>query len=110
MSYDAWIEMDCGGPEKLTVADIGNMTSNVSGMWSDALGFSLSELEGKTAGEVIKPLRSAIAKLSDPANKEKYSAMEPKNGWGDLAGACDYLRGILEACEEAPLGTLRISY
>lgn len=38
MSYDVWLAIDTGAPEPATVAECGNYTSNVSGMWLLALG------------------------------------------------------------------------
>jgi hypothetical protein len=111
MSYDIWLTttVDTGAPEPLsiTVVEVGNMTSNVSGMWRKALGHSLGDLDGRTAGDCTAALEQAVTAMDqDP---EPYMAMEPANGWGSYDGALRYLRTLATGCAEHPKTVIRIS-
>ncbi|MFJ4828425.1 hypothetical protein ACIP79_00565 [Streptomyces sp. NPDC088747] len=111
MSYDVALRLyvDAGGQEPFTAwpADIGNYTSNVSGMWTKALGYDLCELDNKTAGDCLADLQRAVGAMEgDPAT---YEAMNPRNGWGTYEGASDYLRRLRDACAAYPKATIRIS-
>lgn len=50
MSHDVDLYADLGGPELSFVEEVGNYTSNVSGMWQRALGRSLSAFNGTQIG------------------------------------------------------------
>ena len=64
MSYDTYMQIDTGGTDPATVEDIGNMTSNVSGMWTLALsGTRLADLEGKAGQECIPLLEAAVSHM-----------------------------------------------
>lgn len=98
MSYDVYLGTkkckECG--HYSVEVDIGNYTSNVSPMWTDALGgVSLKELEDYPYAEAIGLLDAAVEKMRDPANIERYKAMEPLNKWGNYEGAAVYLTNIL---------------
>ncbi|MGW0581932.1 hypothetical protein ACWD25_39705, partial [Streptomyces sp. NPDC002920] len=60
MSYwiSVYMNVDTGGPEPAYVelVEVGNYTSNVHPMWSDALGYCLYELEEKPTGASLKDL------------------------------------------------------
>lgn len=106
MSYDIWLEIDTGGPEPATVDEVGNYTSNVSGMWKDALGRSLGDYHGAPCVEAAGPLRSGIDRMrADPA---RYQAMNPANGWGNYQGALAYLERLYQGCCNHPKATIRI--
>lgn len=93
------------------VVEIGNMTSNVSGMWYLALGgVSLSEYKDKQAKGCIADFERAVAHMDDPENRSTYEAMNPKNGWGSFEGAKSYLSKLLNACREYPEAFIYISY
>jgi hypothetical protein len=109
MSYDIELQIDTGGEWPATIEDIGNMTSNVSPMWSKALGFPLADLHGRIAGTVLDDLRRAIQHINDPAHVEVYEALEPDNGWGSRKGAAQYLGKLLDACQRHPNCTIEIS-
>jgi hypothetical protein len=121
MSYDTYMVIDTGGEYPATVKEIGNMTSNVSPMWSLALQaagckpeqeghrFLLSKLEGWSGADAIPVLEKAVAHIYDAANYETYAALNPENGWGDVDSARRYLRNILEACREHPKAKLHFS-
>ncbi|MGV9888355.1 hypothetical protein [Streptomyces sp. NPDC003395] len=112
MSYDISLHMqvDTGGPEPVDYCadDIGNYTANVSGMWHDALGRRLADLNGRTAGDCITELRRAVADMEN--RPDHYRAMNPPNGWGNYEGALDYLRKLHDACCAHPKATIRISH
>lgn len=110
MSYDIYLTIDTGGPEPATVHEVGNMTSNVSGMWRLALdGISLAELHGQECGECIPLLVRAVEHMRDPANTATYEAMNPANGWGNHESATRYLNNLLNACRAHPKATIDIS-
>jgi hypothetical protein len=109
MSYNIYLTISTGGTEEAEVAEVGNMTSNVSPMWRKALGFPLGDLHGRKAGECIADLERAVAAINDPAALEEYRAMNPPNGWGSHEGAANYLGLLLAACRAHPLTTVRIS-
>lgn len=106
MSYDIWLEIDTGGPEKATVWDDFNFTSNVSPMWR-AAGVDLAEHHGKKAGDVAPELEAAIKELE--ANPVKYSAMNSPNGWGRYEHLVPRLKGLLAGYRANPLATVVVS-
>lgn len=106
MSYDISMEIDTGGSEPAEVCDVGNYTYNCGPMFFEALGVSLSSMDGRIAGEVADQLSLGVKNMiDDPA---KYRAMNPENGWGDYEGALEYLLGIAKACREHPKATIRV--
>ncbi len=109
MSYTTYMEIDTGGREMATVREIGNMTSNVSGMWTKALGFHLCEMQGWAGSECIPHLERALQRMDDPVTLHEYIAKSPSNGWGSPAGARGYLQEILDACRAHPKASLLIS-
>lgn len=109
MSYDGWLMMDTGGPEMAQVAELGNHTSNTSGMWRKALAAAgedirLADTEGRVAGEALPLLRKALAHMVD--HPDEYTPLNPPNGWGNYESATEYLRGVVNACEAHPLARL----
>lgn len=108
MSYDIYLQIDTGAEDPTTVYEVGNYTTNVSGMWALALGYRLYEVSGRNAGETVPDLDRAIAAMqADPAT---YQAMNPDNGWGDYSGALEYLRSLRDACVRHPKTQIRVSH
>ncbi|MFD6149445.1 hypothetical protein [Streptomyces sp. NPDC060243] len=111
MSYDIHLEIDVdtGGPDPYRAypADVGNYTSNVSGMWAEALGYPLANLDGRRAREHAAALQLAVDDME--YRKAHYQAMSPSNGWGGYDGALHYLRKLAQACTAHPNATIRIS-
>ena len=105
MSYDIYMNRVV----QTCVFEVGNMTSNVSGMWRKALGFGIHEIEGKTGAEVRPDIERAIKNITDPDTRHEYEAMNPKNGWGDVNSAEEYLRQVLEGCIEEPEAKFEVS-
>ena len=90
------------------VAEVGNYTYNVSGMYREAMdGNSLSDFDGMVASEAISLLRKGYADMVN--NPEKYELMNPENGWGNYDGAKKYLGRLLEACYENPDAIIEVS-
>lgn len=107
MSHNLYLLIDTGGEGLTCVVSLGDYTSNVSGMWTDALGCRLSDLDGRQAADAIPDLSRAVQRMeADPA---KYEAMNPPGGWGNYAGALGYLRGLLEGCTEHPKTQISVS-
>ena len=102
MSYDIYIH-DEDDEEVFS----RNHTSNTSQMWKEA-GVNLQEFEGKPASELVDPLTAAI--LDIVLNKRWYRKYEPANGWGDVDSTIAFLSDVLDACEQTPNGTLRVSW
>jgi len=101
MSYDISLHIDGE-----IVGDIGNYTSNVAGMWREALGHSLSDLHGRTAGDVVDQLGDAVTAMeTDP---DRYRAMQ-RHQWGTYDGALEYLRSLWASCLVFPQATINIS-
>lgn len=86
----------------------GNMTHNVADMWREAGCYdALYNSEGMCA-ETIKPfLQKALKAMV--INKKGYETLNPENGWGDYQSAIEYLKEVLEACENNPEGIISIS-
>lgn len=99
MSYDIWLEIDTGGGHTLST-DFSNYTSNVSGMWEEALGYSLADLNNKLAKECIEDLKDAVDTMYE--NPEYYTSLNPENSWGNYEGALEYLEWVLRECRRHP--------
>lgn len=108
MSYDIYLQIDTGAEYPATVYEVGNYTSNVSRMWTKALGHPLYELNDRNAGESVAALDDAISWMQ--ANPDEFRAMEPANGWGDYAGALKYLRRLREGCAQHPKTVIYVSH
>lgn len=106
MSYDIWLTIDTGGTEPAHIGHGWNYTSNCAPMWR-AAGADLAEFDGKTAGECLPQLHTAIDGLK--ASPAVYRAMNPDNGWGSydiLVTALDVLALQFAA---HPKATVRVS-
>jgi hypothetical protein len=106
MGYDIWMAVDTGGEQPATVEDVGGCTYNVSGMFTRALGFHLSDLRGRTGRDCIADLERAVSHMRHPDNRAEYQAMNPSNGWGDHDGAAAFLERLLAACRRHPLAVV----
>lgn len=53
-------------------------------------------LNGKRAGETVGVLRNALERMHDPKLRDAFVALEPENKWGDLEGAKETVRDLLE--------------
>src|SRR5690242_815966 len=109
MSYDIDLISPADSEDRYNV---GNYTSNVSGMWHHAFYASesdyndLLELQG-LAGEVAGPhIAEAVAHML--LNPHHYEGMTPTNNWGSYEGAMEYLLKLWRACREYPKHTIQI--
>lgn len=96
MSYDGWIAKP--GVDDGELADLGNYTSNVSGMWAEALGMQLRDTDGMDVATAAPILRAGVDAMK--ADPDGYRLRYPTNGWGDYDGALRYLERTATACED----------
>ena len=108
MSWDVWMEIDTGGKKPVEIAECGNMTWNVSPMYYDAFDLEngIRGLDGMSGKNALEHLEKAISKMK--RNPEKYNEMNPKNGWGDFAGALLFLEIIMDDCINNPKAIVRV--
>lgn len=107
MSYDVDLTIDTGRGEYVTVVEIGNMTSNVAPMWRKALPpDGIAGLHGRRCDGVADDLRAAVERME--ANPDEYRALNPPNGWGDYAGALEYLDRLAKAARSHPACTIEV--
>lgn len=59
------------------------------------------------AAQLIEPLRAGLAALR--AEPERFSALNPVNGWGSYDGLCKFVSDYLAACEENPDADVEVS-
>jgi hypothetical protein len=112
MSLDVYLEVNkcphCGRAEGGFHA---NITHNLAPMAIEAGIYSVVWWPKKygitTASQLIKPLRRAIAEMkADPARFEKHNA---ENGWGLYKNFLPWLEKYLQACEDMPEASVRVS-
>jgi hypothetical protein len=60
-------------------------------------------LSGMFAANTIAIIEAAIARLEDEGWQPRFKALEPDNGWGDLAGALRVMKVLLGLAKEYPL-------
>ena len=102
MSYDIYFGPVLDEPER-------NYTSNVSPMWTAAIGENLGDLIDRLprAGDLVPHVRRGVAAMR--ADPERYRAMNPENGWGDYEGALAYLEWVFRTAETWPDLTVEAS-
>lgn len=114
MSYDVELTIQTGPGQWATVADCGNMTSNVGSMYRLVLPATekrragLPGLMGLRADVAAPLLRAALQAME--ADPDRFRALEPANGWGNYESALRYLSTILAACEAHSWTTLLVSW
>lgn len=114
MSYDVYFEIDTG-PDDVAEVDWRNYTSNVSSMWSRALEavgatFPLGILIEETpAATDLGPIVAKAADYMRTSGRESFADLEPRNGWGDYAGALSFLDWLAAGCERHPACRVRVS-
>jgi hypothetical protein len=88
-----------------------NITHNLSAMAAEAGIYQHlwrpEEIGIATAGQLIDPLRSAIALME--AEPERFKAHNPSNGWGSYEFFIPWLKELLVACEQNPDATIKVS-
>lgn len=109
MSYDATVTCptcQCNIYE-------GNFTTNVSRLYQRE-GLDLKSLDKLTGIEALPRLQRTISRiksnLRDDEGRSYYREELPKNGWGSVTGALEFLESIRDAICVAPESTVHISY
>ncbi len=62
----------------------------------------LRVLNGQRAGDSLAQLDQAIARLADETLRPAFVALEPSNGWGNLAGAVSVMQELRELARRNP--------
>lgn len=65
-------------------------------------------LNGRKAKNTVDWLRRALGHLKDPAQREKFVALEPENKWGTVDGAIWVFNRMIENAEQYPENTWEI--
>lgn len=104
MSYDISLSIGTGAGNQHEVYD-WNFTSNVAPMWR-AAGADLAGFDGKTAGDCIAVLATAIGTME--AEPDRFGAMDSPNSWGTYDDLLPALRELLEAMQAHPATTVRV--
>lgn len=107
MSYWIYLEIDTGGEYCATVAEVGNITRNLTPMVHKAIGCGWFDLQGKNAGELIKQVDDGITDMV--ANRAAYEELNPPNGWGDYGGCVEFLTSFARALKAHPKAFVRVS-
>lgn len=110
MSYDVHVQSkaceSCGHSDEHFWQ---NYTSNVHRIWEKVLGVPLASLDGADADYARQLLRAGVDfYTASQGLRLECRSLEPSNGWGNAAGAIDFLRAIQKACEENPQAVVRI--
>jgi hypothetical protein len=88
-----------------------NITHNL-GKMADAAGvyqhlWRPEEVGVTHARQLIEPLTDGLKRLQD--EPEKFTPLNPPNGWGNYDGLVAFVRKYLEACKQYPDATVRVS-
>lgn len=119
MSYDTSIVIYTG-LRRVTVEDVGNMTSNVGAMYRRAMPWregmpgqyngrpheepeqrdGLTGLSGMRCSDALEVIDEGIRYMVE--HSDEMRDLEPDNGWGSYEGAFRYLRKLRDACARHP--------
>ena len=106
MSLDIWLEEEC-----VSVVYDGNYTHNVTSMAAEAGIYKYLWRHGESgvvlAAALVDPLQQAIAYME--REPERFTALNPENGWGSYATFLPWLKGLLSACVDHPCARVRAS-
>jgi hypothetical protein len=114
MSLDVWLTMEIDtsreGPEQVEFYS-ANITHNLNHM-AEAAGIYYhlwrpEEIGIKTAGELIEPLGTGLAKMK--ADPEYYKQFDAENGWGVYDDFVPWIERYIEACKKHPKTTIWVS-
>lgn len=108
MSYDVYLTIDTGGEEPATVADCGNMTSNVAPVWRH-VGADIAEFHGRTAFDCLPDLKLALKQLK--ATPRAFDHLVRGDGsWGRVESAIEYLTRLERDFTAHPKATVYVSH
>ena len=101
MSYDIWATHGPYSDWDVAV-DLGNYTSNVSGMWRAACPKldGLAGIHGKLGFQISHDLKVGLVTMF--RERDELREMNPDNGWGDFEGAFRYFAGVVTAARLRP--------
>lgn len=88
-----------------------NVTHNL-GKMAEAAGIYKAlwrpeEIGITRAYQLIEPLRAGLLLMK--AEKERFEALNPENGWGSYAGFVKFVENYLTACENNPQAEVYVS-
>ena len=97
--------------EESEIVYSANITHNLNSMADEAMLYNClwrPDEHGITKAEQLIPLlTTGLAFLkSDP---ERFKEFNPKNGWGDYHGLCQFVADYLVACKEYPSADVSVS-
>ena len=88
-----------------------NITHNVNKIAMSAGIYEIlwrpDEINVTTAKEIVDLLDAGISRLR--ANPEKFTPLNPKNGWGSYEGFVLWCENYLRACREYPEALIEVS-
>jgi hypothetical protein len=62
-------------------------------------------LSGRVARDTVADIDAALARLTNADLRERFKALEPDNGWGDLDAAVRVMKKMREYAESYPFNT-----
>lgn len=106
MSLDVWLE-----ETKPTEVYWANITHNLTSM-AEAAGIYTplwrpEEMGASVAAEIIEPLAAGLERLK--ADPEFYRKFNASNGWGKYEHFVPFVEAYLNACQQNPGATIRVS-
>lgn len=113
MSLDVYlaIDVDTGGQEPYRVQLFtANITHNLNVMAEEAGLYEAlwrpEEVGIATAAQLIEPLTVGLDLLM--AFPERFTPLNPANGWGDYKGLVEFVQSYLEACQQHPKASVSV--
>lgn len=107
MSYNVWLAIETGGDEPATVADCGNMTSNVAPVWR-AVGADVAGFDGQVAANCLDAVTNGLRRLK--ASPRSFDHLVRGGGsWGTVESAIKYLSQLESDFLAHPLATVVVS-
>ena len=114
MSLDVSLTVSVGtGGTKPHVVELfeANITHNLTVMAEEAGIYKHlwrpEEIGITTAGDLVEPLTEALKLMRD--DPQRFSAMNPKNGWGSYEVFLPWIEEYRDACEHHPKATVNVS-
>ena len=83
------------------LVEMANAAGILKAMWHP------KEIGIKTAQQLIAPLEAGLQQLQD--DPEKFSALNPSNGWGSYDGLVNFVKKYLAACQAYPEAEVSVS-
>jgi len=112
MSLDIslYMDVDTGGPElhRVTLYE-ANYTHNITAMAREAGLYECiwcpeDHTSFPVAGALIGPLREGLLRMRE--DPERFTALNPENGWGSYDTFLDWVDRYLHACTEHPKASI----